>query len=65
MTTLTRFDSLRLATTLARATALVAAVAVVSSVLLIAITGSIELALFSVFAAVGGAYAARVGWRSH
>ncbi|MGH8926245.1 MAG: hypothetical protein ACRDWA_16685 [Acidimicrobiia bacterium] len=64
MTTLTRFDSLRATRALARATALVALVAVVSSVFLIAITGSIELAIFSVFAVVGGAYAAKVGWRS-
>ena len=41
-----------------------ASVAVVSSVTLIAVTGSIELALFAVFAAVGGAYAARIGCRS-
>ena len=63
MTTLYRFDSLRVARLLARATSVAAVVAVVTSMILIATTGSIEVALFSVFAAVGGAYASNVGWR--
>jgi hypothetical protein len=45
-------------------TALAAVAAVVISLILVAITDSIGLAFFSTFAAVGGAYAARVGWRS-
>ena len=65
MTTYSRLESPRATRLLARATALVAVIAVVSSIVLIAITGSIEVALFSTFAAAGGAYAGRLGWRSH
>lgn len=64
MTTLTPFDSPRAIRALARATTLAAVAAVVTSLMLVVITDSIELAFFSAFAAVGGAYAARVGWRS-
>ena len=63
MTTLPRLDSPRAVRVLARTTALAAIAAVVSSLMLVAITGSVELAFFSTFAAVGGAYAATVGWR--
>ena len=64
MTTLSPFPSSRITRALARATALSAVAAVVSSLMLVAITNSVGLAFFSTFAAVGGAYAARVGWRS-
>ena len=64
MTTVTRSHSTRAIRALARATTLAAVPAVVSSLMLVAITDSIGLAFFSAFAAVGGAYAARVGWRS-
>jgi hypothetical protein len=63
MTTLTRFDSPRAARLLARTTAVAAVIAVITSVVMIATTGSIEVALFSIFAAAGGAYAGKVGWR--
>ena len=49
---------------LARVTAVAAALAVTTSLVVIAATGSVEVALFSVFAAAGGAYAGQVGWRS-
>ena len=65
MTVLTGSGSPRLARLLARATALTAALALVGSLILTGITGAVEVALFSVLAAVGGAYAAKVGWRSN
>jgi preprotein translocase subunit SecG len=64
VTTVSRFDSRRAARLLARTTAVAAVFAVVTSIVVIVMTGSVGVALFSVFAAVGGAYAANVGWRS-
>jgi preprotein translocase subunit SecG len=64
MTTLTRSDFSGAARLLARATAVAAVIAVVTSMVLIATTGSVEVALFSIFAAAGGAYAGKVGWGS-
>lgn len=54
----------RMARLLARTTAMAAAVALVGSLIVTAITGMVEVTVFTVFAAVGGAYAAKVGWRS-
>jgi hypothetical protein len=62
MTTLSRFDSLRAAQLLARITAGAAVIAVITSLAVIATTGSVEVALFSIFAAASGAYAGKVGW---
>ena len=62
MTTLSRFDSPWAARLLARTTAVAAVIAITTSLVLIATTGSVEVALFSIFAAAGGAYAAKVGW---
>ena len=64
MTALTGSSSPRLPRLLARATALAAAVALVGSFVVTGITGALEVTIFSVFSAVGGAYAAKVGWRS-
>lgn len=63
MTTIIRFVSPRGVRALAQTTTVAAIAATVSSLMLVAITGSVGLAFFSTFAAVGGAYAARVGWR--
>ena len=62
MTTLTRSSSSGVARLLARTTAVAAVIAVITSMVLIATTGSVEVAFFSIFAAAGGAYAGKVGW---
>lgn len=63
MTALTGSSSPRVGRVLARATALMAAIALVGSLIVTVMTGAVEVTLFTIFAAVGGAYAAQVGWR--
>lgn len=63
MTSISHFDSANAVRILARATAAVATIAVLTSLLLMALSGSIEITPFSLLAAVGGAYSAKVGWR--
>jgi hypothetical protein len=64
MTTLTRSEVSGAARILARTTAVAGVIAVVTSLVLIATTGVVEMVLFSIFAAAGGAYAGKVGWGS-